>query len=105
MLITSSADEYWEKECWVCKDDAEEFQRLSVSLRTAISRAEEAEAELSAIRERMDVEKLRVAIKHDSWVITSHDDPFILYQEGNMSKGKLSEYISRAVIAYLKGGE
>ena len=60
----------------------------------------------AALRARIeDVEKLRVVIKHDAWMITSHDDPFILYQQGNMSKGKLCEYIAKAVCAYLKEGK
>ena len=57
----------------------------------------------AALRARIeDVEKLRIVIKHDAWMITSHDDPFILYQQGNMSKGKLCEYIASAIISYLK---
>lgn len=52
-----------------------------------------------------DLEGLRVKIKHDSWPITLHNDPFILYQEGKISKGKLCEYIALAVQRFIKEGK
>jgi hypothetical protein len=75
------------------------------AIQCARKQREEVLASCAALRARIeDVEKLRVVIKHDAWMITSHDDPFILYQQGNMSKGKLCEYIAKAVCAYLKEG-
>ena len=91
---------------------AEDSKRLNQSMDTihAVSENrrkmfEDAHNALTRIYEKLDREKVRVVIKHDAWAITSHDDPFILYQQGNMSKGKLCEYIAKAVCAYLKEGK
>jgi hypothetical protein len=88
---------------------AEDSKRLNQSMDTihAVSENrrkmfEDAHNALTRIYEKLDREKVRVVIKHDAWAITSHDDPFILYQQGNMSKGKLCEYIASAIISYLK---
>jgi hypothetical protein len=59
---------------------------------------------IATLRARIeDVEGIRVMIKHERF--DTIQDPFIEYQAGRMSKGKLCEYIARAVSRWLKEGK